>query len=249
MRVVRGRSKGKPAKAGKAEGRSPGRPPASPPAASSGARGGQDRADTAPIDRRAAERARRAAAVRGLQERRRARAGLHRRSARQRSGLLALVLTLGVLIAAVAVTGTLIATSRDSEPVPLTAPLHVYPVTQVVSGACPAGTQGITGQTVSGPACYQLSSGIRISKVTEMKVQRGASAGDHNVAIDLVDEDRRAFGDLTRVTRGRTLAFVVRDQLVTAARVTTPITNGRVVVTGRFSRADADRLVRTLRGS
>ncbi|REE98059.1 SecDF P1 head subdomain-containing protein [Thermomonospora umbrina] len=196
------------------------------------------------------ERARRADALRRLQEQRRARAGLHRRrrDARPRSALLGLVIALGVLIAAVVATGTLIVTSQTSDPVPLTSPLHVYPVTQVISGACPAGTQGITGQTVAGPACYQLSSGIRISQVTEMRVQRGGSA-DHNVAIDLVDQDRRAFGDLTRVTRGRTLAFVVRDQLVTAARVTTPITNGRVVVTGRFSRADADRLVRTLRGT
>ncbi|SEG30721.1 hypothetical protein SAMN04489712_104321 [Thermomonospora echinospora] len=205
---------------------------------------------TRPLDRRAAERARRADALRRVQEQRRARAGRGRhKAARSRPALLALVITLGVLIAAVAVTGTLIATSREEKPMPLAAPLHVYPVTQVVSGACPAGTQGITGQTVSGPACYQLSSGIAIRRVTELRVQQGQAAGTHDVAISLSGTDRQAFAGITRQTVGRTVAFVVRDQLVTAPRVDMPITDGKVVVTGRFTKSDADRLVRTLKGS
>ncbi|WP_157995863.1 SecDF P1 head subdomain-containing protein [Thermomonospora amylolytica] len=210
-----------------------------------------DAGRAAPADPRAAERARRAEALARMQERRRARAGRRRRRdrpVRSRSALLALVIVIGVLIAAVAVTGTLLATAQEEEPTPLAAPLHVYPVIRVVSGACPAGTQGITGQTVSGPACYQLTSGIAIREVTGIRVQQGRTPGTHDVAIELAGADRRAFAELTRATAGRTVAFVVRDQLITAPRVDMPITDGKVVVTGRFSRADAERLVRTLRG-
>lgn len=204
-----------------------------------------------PKDPRAAERARRAAALRRTQEQRRARARRLQaeQDQRPRSAMLAMVITMGVLIAAVAVTGALIATSRQNKPVPLAAPLHIYPVTQVVPGACPGGTQGITGQTTSGQTCYQLSSGIAIRKVADLRVQSGTAAGTYDVAISLSAADRKAFADLTRASVGRTVAFVVRDQLVTAPRVDMPITRGKIVITGRFTRPDADRLVHTLRGS
>lgn len=201
----------------------------------------------APPDRRAAERARRAAALRRLQEQRRARAGL--RSTRRRPALAAVVVTLAALIITITLTGALIVTAERPEPVPLASPLHVYPVTQVVAGACPAGTQGITEQTTPSEArCYHLSSGIAIRQVAGLRVQPGRTAGSYDVAIDLIAADRRAFGELTRIAAGRSVAFVVNGRLVTAPRVEVPITDGKVVVTGSLSRAEADRLVSILRG-
>jgi len=206
---------------------------------------------TVPWDPRAAERARRAEALARLQEQRRERAGRRRpgRPAWPRSAPLVLVLVIGLLIASAAVTGFLVASARDGKTTPLAAPLHVYPVLRVVSGACPAGTQGITGMTASGQACYQLTSGIAIREVVDIRVREGRPADTYEVAIELAGADRRAFAELTKVTAGRTVAFVVRDQLITAPRVDMPITDGKVVVSGRFTRADAERLVRTLRGS
>ncbi|QXJ23598.1 hypothetical protein AGRA3207_004774 [Actinomadura graeca] len=170
-----------------------------------------------------------------------------RAAAEHRSSLLIMVMTLGLLIAAVAVTGGLVAASRRTQPVTLTAPLHVYPVTQSAPGQCPAGTPGITGQASTGPVCYRLSQGIAIHKVSDLRVQRSKGTG-YDVAVTLRPVDRRAFADLTRATVGRDLAFVVRERLVTLPRVDMAILDGKVVVTGPPDRAAADRLVRELKG-
>lgn len=163
----------------------------------------------------------------------------------RRRGLLIVVL-LAVLIAAVGVTGTVMAVSRPDESQPLASPLSVFPVTSVTPGQCAAGTRGVNATTATGPACYQVANGIVIREVAGMAVQpRG---GQYDVAIDLLPTDRRSFGALTRSALGREVAFVMRDRLITAPRVDMPITGGRVLLTGSFSRADADRLVRELTG-
>ncbi|WP_146778817.1 SecDF P1 head subdomain-containing protein [Actinomadura craniellae] len=166
---------------------------------------------------------------------------------RRRAGLLTMVITLGVLIAAVAVSGGLIAASMLERPERLAAPLRVYPVEQVVPGSCVAGTPGLTGQTAAGVHCYRLSQGIAIYEVTGLRVQDGRNARPE-VSISLLSADRRAFADLTRRTVGREVAFVVRDQLITAPRVETPVTSGTVVIAGQFTRTDAVNLIRELRG-
>ncbi|MFB4305621.1 hypothetical protein [Actinomadura sp. GTD37] len=204
---------------------------------------------------RAAERHRQAAEVK------RSRAGRRRPRPRRtpanpvkaadqhRAALLVMVLTLGLLIAAVAVTGGLIASSMKTRPVALTAPLHIYPVAQATAGPCPAGTQGITGQAGNGPTCYHLTQGIAIHKVADLRVQKSrVRPGGYDVAVTLRPVDRQAFAQLTRATVGRDLAFVVRDRLVTLPRVDMAITDGKVVVTGSPDRATAKRLVRELKG-
>lgn len=203
---------------------------------------------------RAAERQRRA------QEVKRSRAGRRRprvqrapapaRAADQhRSALLVMVLTLGLLIAAVAVTGGLIASSMRTRPVTLAAPLHIYPVAQATPGPCPTGTKGITGQAATGPTCYHLTQGIAIHKVADLRVQKSrVKPGGYDVAVTLRPVDRQAFADLTRATVGRDLAFVVRDKLVTLPRVDMAITDGKVVVTGSPTKAAANQLVRDLKG-
>ncbi|WP_051711961.1 SecDF P1 head subdomain-containing protein [Spirillospora albida] len=200
---------------------------------------------------RAAERQRAAAEVK------RSRAGLRRgrrdrraaAAAEHRSALLVMVLTLGLLIASVAVTGTMIATSMRTRPVALAAPLHVYPVTQTTPGPCPAGAAGINGQAASGPACYRLAQGIAIREVADLRVQRSRVTSGYDVAVTLRAADRKAFARLTRATVGRDLAFVVRERLITLPRVDMPILDGKVVVTGPPDRAAADRLYRELKGS
>ncbi|MEU8340411.1 hypothetical protein SAMN05443665_1002292 [Actinomadura meyerae] len=204
---------------------------------------------------RAAERRRQAAEVK------RSRAGRRRprkqsgpptpaKAAEQhRSALLVMVLTLGLLIAAVAVTGGLIASSMRTRPVALAAPLRIYPVAEATPGPCPAGTAGITGQAGTGPTCYRLTQGIAIHKVSGLKVQKSrVKPGGYDVALTLRPVDRDAFARLTRATVGRDLAFVVRDRLVTLPRVDMAITDGKVVVTGSPDRATANRLVRDLKG-
>jgi hypothetical protein len=181
----------------------------------------------------------------------RSRAGLRggrRQAARdRRSSLLIMVMLLGLLIATVVVSGALVAASMETRPITLAAPLHIFPVSRTVPGQCPAGTAGISGQANTGPACYQLSRGIAISRVADLGVQR-SEAGRYEVAITLRNSDREAFATLTRRTLGRDLAFVVRNRLVTVPRVDTPILDGKIVITGPRTKAEADALVRSLRG-
>ncbi|GAA2606231.1 hypothetical protein SMC26_32455 [Actinomadura fulvescens] len=165
-----------------------------------------------------------------------------------RSALLIMILTLGLLIAAVAVTGGLIASSMRTRPVTLAAPLHIYPVAATVPGQCQAGTQGISWPSATGPTCYVLTQGIAIRRVADLRLQRGKAQGAYDVALTLRTTDRRAFADLTRAMVGKDLAFVVRDRLVTVPRVEMPISDGKVVITGTSSKGDAEKLVRELKG-
>ncbi|WP_285494335.1 hypothetical protein [Actinomadura sp. NBRC 104425] len=165
-----------------------------------------------------------------------------------RSALLVMVVTLGLLIAAVAVSGAMIAASMRTRPVVLASPLNVFPVTQTTPGQCPAGTPGVTGQSASGPTCYRLAQGIAIREVADLRTQRNGTSGAYDVAVTLRRHDHAAFANLTRGSVGRELAFVVRDRLVTAPRVDMPILDGRIVITGPADRAQAERLVRELKG-
>jgi hypothetical protein len=159
-----------------------------------------------------------------------------------------MVVMLGVLIAAVVVSGALVAASLQTRPITLAAPLHIYPVARTVPGQCPAGTAGISGQANTGPACYQLTRGIAIRRVADLSVQRSQRPGAYDVALTLRSSDRQAFAALTRASLNRDLAFVVRNRLVTVPRVDAPILDGEVVVTGPRNHAEADRLLRSLRG-
>ncbi|GLW65900.1 hypothetical protein Arub01_41440 [Actinomadura rubrobrunea] len=210
---------------------------------------------TLPGDPDSRRRARAAARLREAAEVKRSRAAYRRRYAdaeqaarAHRSALLVMVVTLGLLIAAVAVSGAMIAASMRTRPVALAAPLQIFPVTHTTPGQCPAGTPGVTGQTASGPTCYRLAQGIAIREVAELRTQRNDDSGAYDVAMTLRKRDRAAFAELTRATVGRDLAFVVRDRLVTAPRVDMPILDGRIVITGSADRAQADRLVRDLKG-
>jgi hypothetical protein len=169
------------------------------------------------------------------------------RHPRARPGLIAIVITLWVLIAAIALTGTLVAAFAHEHPVRFSSPLKIYPVAQEIPGQCPPGIQGIVGQGTAGSVCYQLIAGITIKRVNDIHVERAGTAG-YAVSLSLIPADGRALNHLTRAASGRAYALTVRDQVVAAPQVDGPITKGRVLITGNLTRGDADGIVSRLKG-
>jgi hypothetical protein len=165
-----------------------------------------------------------------------------------RTALLALVVSVGITATAVAVTGALVAAPMRGKMARFPSPLHVYPVTQATPGECLSGARGVNGESASGPTCYQVATGIQIHRVNDIHVQGGRLGGGNEISISLLPADRRAFAALTRRMVGRDVAFVVRGRLITATRVETPITRGKVLIAGGFTRPDADRLIHELKG-
>ncbi|WP_433176605.1 SecDF P1 head subdomain-containing protein [Actinoallomurus sp. CA-150999] len=173
-------------------------------------------------------------------------AGTARRGG-SRPGLIAIVLILWLIIAAIALTGTLIVAFSQEHPAKFPAPLKIYPVTQQLTGQqCPAGVQGIAGQSSIGPVCYELATGITIKRVNDIHVER-AKAGGYAVSLSLTPADGRALKNLTRNAAGRAFALTVREQVVAAPRVDAPITKGRVLITGNLTRSAAEDIVARLK--
>ncbi len=158
--------------------------------------------------------------------------------------LLAAIIVIGLCSAAVAMTGLLVAAARQSQTA-LAAPLLVYPVTEQTTGACPAGTQGVTGPE---PSCYRVTEGIVIRKVGEIEVLP-LRDGSYGVSLQLVGADREAFAEITRANLHKQVVMVVGGQPVTAPRVDSPITGGRLLLAGNFPHAAAERLARDLTGT
>lgn len=172
------------------------------------------------------------------------------RTARQpgaRPGLITIVIVLWVLIAAIALTGTLIAAFSREHPARFAAPLKIYPVTRELAGPCPPGVRAVSSQTSVGTTCYELTTGITIKRVDDLHVER-AKAGGYAVSISLLPADGRALKRLTMNAAGRPFALTVRDQVVAAPRVDAPITKGRVLISGNLTRSDAQEIVDRLKG-
>jgi hypothetical protein len=189
----------------------------------------QDRASTTRIVRRAGTRQDRRSAV-----------------GTPRPGLVATVVILWLVIAAIALTGTLIVAFSREHPARFPSPLKIYPVTQQIPGQqCPAGVQGVVGQSGIGPVCYELTNGITIKRVNDIHVERAKDG--FAVSISLIPADGRALKNLTRNAAGRAFALTVRDQVVAAPRVDAPITKGRVLITGNLTRSAAEGIVDRLK--
>jgi hypothetical protein len=161
---------------------------------------------------------------------------------RARPGLLAVVIVLWVVVAAVALTGTLIVAFSSTHPAQFKTPLKIYPVSQEIQGQCVAGTPGIN---VSG-ACYLVTTGITIKQVADIHVERAKSNG-YEVSISLYSGDGRALAHLTKGNVGRDYALVVGGRLVAAPRVDAPITKGRILITGGLTKSGADSIMRQLK--
>lgn len=169
------------------------------------------------------------------------------RSPRQPStkrGLFAVLIIMCVLIAAVAITGTLIAAFSQEHPAKFAAPLKIYPVAQEIPGfQCPPGTPGVMGQG----ACYQVTTGITIKRVGDIHVERARAGQGYAVSISLIEADGKALARLTRGAVGRPFAFTIRDRVIAAPRVDAPITEGRLLITGNLTQDAANTIVRRLK--
>lgn len=166
-----------------------------------------------------------------------------------RPGLIAIVIALWVVIAAIALTGTLIVAFSQEHPAHFASPVKIYPVSQEIPGPqCPPGVQGVVGTGPSGPICYQLTTGITIKRVNDIHVERVESGGGYAVSMSLIPADGRALTRLTRASAGRPFALTVRNQVVAAPRVDAPITKGRILISGNLSRQDAVTIVNRLKG-
>lgn len=164
-----------------------------------------------------------------------------------RPGLIAIVIILWLMIAAIALTGTLIVATSQEHPTRFPAPLQIFPVTQQLTGAqCPVGTQGMVGQSSIGSVCYELTNGISIKRVNDIHVER-TKTGGYAISISLIPADGRALKHLTRDAAGRTYVLAVRDQVVAAPRVDAPITSGRVLITGYLTQSAAADVVNGLK--
>lgn len=166
-----------------------------------------------------------------------------------RPGLIAVVIALWVVIAAIALTGTLFVAFRQEHPADFAAPVKIYPVTQMIPGQqCPPGVQGAIGQSPTGPVCYQVTTGITLKQVDDIHVERATSGGGYAISLSLTPADGKALKRLTRVSAGHPFALTVRNQVVAAPRVDAPITKGRILISGNLSRQDADSIVSRLKG-
>jgi hypothetical protein len=166
-----------------------------------------------------------------------------------RPGLIAIVIALWVVIAAIALTGTLIVAFSQEHPVRFSAPVKIYPVTQEIPGPqCPPGIQGAMGQSPSGPVCYQLTVGITLKRVNDLHVERVKSGGGYAVSMSLTPADGKALTRLTRSSAGRPFALTVNNQVVAAPRVDAPITKGHILISGNLTRQDANTIVDRLKG-
>jgi hypothetical protein len=166
-----------------------------------------------------------------------------------RPGLIAVVIILWVMIATIAITGTLIAAFAKEHPARFSSPLKIYPITQQIPGPqCPPGVRGVVGPGGAGQVCYQLTTGITIRRVNDIHVERATGGGGYAVSLTLIPPDGKALRRLTGGSPGRFFALTVRDQIVTAPRVDAPITKGRVLITGNLTRTDANALVNRLKG-
>jgi hypothetical protein len=159
-------------------------------------------------------------------------------------GLAAGFLVLLVLAAVIVV----LATSGGGSPGKVRGTLQFRKVLAVTNAACPAGQPERT-PSAKGDACYQLGDGMTITRVKgiELRPPEGGNPG-FTVQISLRPEDAGRLGTLTgEVAREQQprnqLAVVADGKVASAPQVLEPITGGTVMISGNFTRAEAQRYV------
>jgi hypothetical protein len=124
-------------------------------------------------------------------------------------------------------------------------------VLSMTNTACPTGTADRVS-SVKSDACYQLGEGMQISKVKDARLDPSGGT-PWSVEIDLRPEDTGRLSTLTRrvaaeQTPRNLLAIVVDGKVISAPQVMTPITGGKLVLSGQFTRTDAERYVKIFGG-
>jgi preprotein translocase subunit SecD len=180
-------------------------------------------------------------------------------------GPLVLVGVLGlVLIVVIALGAFVLLRNDDSQPAESKAParapesVQFRGVVKTEPNGC-GGSTPATPPTADGTACD--SDGIRYTlgkveldgrHVSEVKADTGTDLS-WIINLTLDDEGARLFRQLTTGLATKTppqnqLAIVVEGRVVTAPTVMSPITDGKVQITGRFNQADAEKLVKEITG-
>jgi preprotein translocase subunit SecD len=102
--------------------------------------------------------------------------------------------------------------------------------------------------SVKSDACYTLGDGMTITRVksVDMRVEGG---NGWTVEFDLRPEDTGRLSTLTgQVAREQPprnqLAMVSNGRVISAPSVQEPITGGKLMLTGNFTRAEAERYVK-----
>jgi hypothetical protein len=165
-------------------------------------------------------------------------------------GLGAGALLLFLLLAAVVV---VLATSKGSSSRAVRGSLQFRKVLAVTNAACPAGQSG-RFTSVRGDACYQLGDGMTISKVNGIELRPpGAGGPGYSIEIRLLPADSGRLGSLTgEVAREQEprnqLAVVIDGKVASSPQVVERITGGTVVLSGNYTRPEAQRYVDLVKG-
>jgi SecD-like export protein len=158
------------------------------------------------------------------------------------AGALVLLLAAGVAVLVV---------SQRSSGHPAPRSLKFQQVTAVTQPSCPAGDT--TRLSFEG-GCYRLGDGMTVSRLKMVELQPPGKLGSRfSVLIDLRPDDAPRLASLTtnlareQDPRNR-LAVVIDGRIASAPTVMEPITGGSLVLSGDFTRAQAERYVELLGG-
>ncbi|XVQ08781.1 SecDF P1 head subdomain-containing protein [Spirillospora sp. CA-255316] len=171
-----------------------------------------------------------------------------------------LVVALAIVVAAVSLTVALLLAGDDDDeppsgPAVLRRPVQFVPVRAVEPAPCKPGWLPDT----SAGECLQMGAGMSIGRVDDIRAQppdpsRGSTG--FTVAITLTRQDAQSFGRLTTTASqsqppANRIAILAEGQVLSAPQVTTPITGGKVEISGpahEFTRDRTEGLVRRITG-
>ena len=113
-------------------------------------------------------------------------------------------------------------------------------------GACPTSSAD-TVSSAKSDACYTLGDGMTITKMKSVEM-RAENGNGWVVEFDLRPEDTGRLSTLTgQLVREQSprnqLAMVSNGRVISAPEVQDPIADGKLMLSGNFSRAEAERYV------
>lgn len=178
-------------------------------------------------------------------------------------GPLLLVGGLVLLLIAIVVTGVVLVIKRSDDkpaaaPAARTKPsdptaVEFRRVLSAKAGTCPTPAPAGTACDAKGMRYTLGKVELDGSKVTEVKTGIQENGGNWYVGLTLDSEGTKLFAQLTTALAKRTppanqLAIVVHDQVVTAPSVMSPITAGKIEISGGYTRDSAEELATKITG-
>lgn len=125
---------------------------------------------------------------------------------------------------------------------------------QPAAGESPAATPQVTPEATPStvpPAGANAASTIYHTVMTGAELKTvgvtRSQAGQYEVGFELSSDGAKTFADFTRAHTGQVLAIVLDKQVISAPRINNAITDGRGVITGRFTTDTANALAVQLR--